>query len=100
MKKTDKSVSTTTIVKKEIEIINELGLHARPAAMFVKLANEFSSEITVEKGQEQVNGKSIMGIMMLAAGKGSKIIVTAEGPDAQEAIIEIEKLIQSKFGEE
>lgn len=99
MKKTEKT-ATAKIVKKEIEIINELGLHARPAAMFVKLANEFSCEITVEKGQEQVNGKSIMGIMMLAAGKGSKIRVTAEGPDAQEAIIEIEKLIQSKFGEE
>lgn len=99
MKKTEKT-ATANIVKKEIEIINELGLHARPAAMFVKLANEFSCEITVEKGQEQVNGKSIMGIMMLAAGKGSKIKVTAEGPDAQEAIIEIEKLIQSKFGEE
>lgn len=99
MKKTDKPI-VANVVKKEIEIINELGLHARPAAMFVKLANEFSCEITVEKGQEQVNGKSIMGIMMLAAGKGSKIIVTAEGPDAQEAVEEIEKLIQSKFGED
>lgn len=87
-------------VKKEIEILNELGLHARPAAMFVKLANEFDSDIMVEKGAEQVNGKSIMGIMMLAAGKGSEIIVTANGPDAQEAVDEIEKLIQSKFGEE
>lgn len=99
MKNTDKAVSPN-LVKKEIEIINELGLHARPAAMFVKLANEFSCEITVEKGSEIVNGKSIMGIMMLAAGKGSKIKVTTEGPDAQEAIVEIEKLIQSKFGEE
>ena len=88
------------IVKKELIILNELGLHARPAAMFVKLANEFSSEITVEKGSEQVNGKSIMGIMMLAAGKGSKIKVIAEGPDAAEAVDEIEKLINSKFGEE
>lgn len=99
MKKTDKP-TVVNIVKKEIEIINELGLHARPAAMFVKLANEFSCEITVEKGQEQVSGKSIMGIMMLAAGKGSKIRVIAEGPDAEEAVEEIEKLIQSKFGEE
>lgn len=99
MEKTGKPASSN-VEKKEIEIINELGLHARPAAMFVKLANEFSCEITVEKGSEQVNGKSIMGIMMLAAGKGSKIKVTAEGPDAQGAIAEIEKLIQSKFGEE
>lgn len=95
-----KKIETGNIVKKEIEIINELGLHARPAAMFVKLANEFACEISVEKGQEQVNGKSIMGIMMLAAGKGSKIKVVAEGPDANEAITGIEKLIQSKFGEE
>lgn len=99
MKKTDKP-TVANIVKREIEIINELGLHARPAAMFVKLANEFSCEITVEKGQEQVSGKSIMGIMMLAAGKGSKIRVIAEGPDAEEAVEEIKKLIQSKFGEE
>lgn len=92
--------TASKIVKKEITILNELGLHARPAAMFVKLANEFSCEITVERGSEQVNGKSIMGIMMLAAGKGSKIKVTAEGPDAQEAVEGIEKLIESKFGEE
>ena len=87
------------VAKKEIKILNELGLHARPAAMFVKLANEFVSDITVEKGSEIVNGKSIMGIMMLAAGKGSKIKVTAEGPDAEKVVAEIEKLIQSKFGE-
>lgn len=99
MKKTDKP-SGTAVVTKEITIVNELGLHARPAAMFVKLANEFISDLTVEKGAETVNGKSIMGIMMLAAGKGSKIKVTASGPDAAEAIEAIEKLIQSKFGEE
>lgn len=92
--------TSSKLVKREMVILNELGLHARPAAMFVKLANEFSCELIVEKGSEQVNGKSIMGIMMLAAGKGSKITVTAEGPDAQEAIDEIEKLINSKFGEE
>lgn len=99
MKKLDKPISPTTVIK-EISIVNELGLHARPAAMFVKLANEFISDITVEKGSETVNGKSIMGIMMLAAGKGSRIKVTVEGPDAQEAIEAIEKLILSKFGEE
>lgn len=99
MKKSDKQLMANVITK-EIEIVNELGLHARPAAMFVKLANEFASEITVEKGQEAVNGKSIMGIMMLAAGKGSKIKVTVTGPDAGDAVKEIEGLIQSKFGEE
>lgn len=92
--------AAVNVVKKEISILNELGLHARPAAMFVKLANEFLSEITVEKGAETVNGKSIMGIMMLAAGKGSKIKVTAVGQDAEAAVEAIEKLIQSKFGEE
>jgi phosphocarrier protein len=102
MKKPDKIVEKPkhNIVKREITIINELGLHARPAAMLVKLANEFISDITVEKGAETVNGKSIMGIMMLAAGKGSKIKVIAEGPDAEEAVDAIEKLIASKFGEE
>jgi len=95
----DKSTLNNT-VEKEIKIINELGLHARPAAMFVKLANEFVSDITVVKGSEIVNGKSIMGIMMLAAGKGSKIKVTAEGADAEKAVAEIEKLVWSKFGEE
>lgn len=99
MKKADKFELSNTI-RKEITILNELGLHARPAAMFVKLANEYLSDITVEKGSETVNGKSIMGIMMLAAGKGSKLKITATGPDASEAIEAIEKLIESKFGEE
>jgi len=98
--KKDSNLSTTPLLSREIEILNELGLHARPAAMFVKLANEFNCDIMVEKGSEQVNGKSIMGIMMLAAGKGSVIKVVARGEDAQEALDDIEKLIQSKFGEE
>jgi len=92
--------NNSNVVEKEMVILNTLGLHARPAAMFVKLTNEFISEITIEKGSEQVNGKSIMGIMMLAAGKGTRIKVAACGPDAENAIIEIEKLIKSKFGEE
>ncbi len=80
--------------------MNELGIHARPAAMLVKLANKFMSEIVVEKGSEQVNGKSIMGIMMLAAGKGSRIKISAIGEDAPAAVRDIEELIQNKFGEE
>lgn len=86
--------------EKEVSIVNELGIHARPAAMFVKLANTFTSEIFIEKDKEQVNGKSIMGIMMLAAGKGTKIIIRAEGEDADSAVDAIEKLITDKFGEE
>ena len=81
-------------------MLNELGLHARPAAMFVKLANRFASDIFVSKGEEEVNGKSIMGVMMLAAGKGTKLKVTAVGDDAHAAIVEFEKLLKSKFGED
>ncbi len=91
---------TDMVVRRELTISNALGLHARPAAMFVQLASKFSSEITVERGSERVNGKSIMGIMMLAAGKGLKITVTAEGADAAEAVSALEELVNSKFGEE
>ena len=83
-----------------MEIVNELGMHARPAAMFVKLASRFRSDIFVSKGEEQVNGKSIMGVMMLAAGKGTKLKITAVGDDAEAAIVEFEKLVKSKFGED
>ena len=85
---------------KEITIVNRLGLHARPAAMFVKSCNRFKSEIWVEKDGEQVSGKSIMGLMMLAAGHGSKLLITCEGPDAEEALREIEGLIERRFDEE
>ena len=87
-------------VKKDLYVLNKLGLHARPAAMFVQLSSKYTSDITVEKGGEKVNGKSIMGIMMLAAGKGSKLTVTATGDDAEEAVAAIEELMKSKFGEE
>jgi phosphocarrier protein len=89
-----------TIVRRELTIVNALGLHARPAAMFVQLASKFISEITVERGSERVNGKSIMGIMMLAAGKGLTITVTAEGEDAGDAVNALEELVNNKFGEE
>ena len=80
-------------------IQNKLGLHARPAALFVQTANLFKCEVEVRKGQETVNGKSIMGIMTLAAGSGTAIIVRTYGEDAQEAMDEISKLIESNFGE-
>lgn len=79
--------------EKHIIIKNKLGLHARPAALFVQIANKFDSDISVLKGRQKVNGKSIMGIMMLAAGKGARISITADGPDAEEAIRELEKLL-------
>ena len=85
---------------KELMVLNKLGIHARPAALFVKTANRFDCDIFVEKDGEKVNGKSIMGLMMLAAGPGSKLTVYAEGADAARAVIEIEALIQRKFDEE
>lgn len=83
------------LVTKKLTVKNKLGLHARPAAMFVQLANKFDSEITVKKGSLEVTGKSIMGILMLAAGKGSQIYIKADGHDAEEAIKELEKIVLS-----
>ena len=91
--------SNSKIVK-ELTIMNRLGLHARPSAMFVKVCSRFKCDIWVEKDGEQVNGKSIMGLMMLAAGQGSKLQVTCEGADAQKALAEIEAVIQRKFDED
>ena len=87
-------------ITKEITILNRLGLHARPSAMFVKICNRFKSEIWVEKDGEQINGKSIMGLMMLAAGQGSKLLVTCEGSDAEKALQEIEDLVLRRFDED
>ncbi|HEX8313323.1 MAG TPA: HPr family phosphocarrier protein [Chthoniobacteraceae bacterium] len=87
-------------IVKELTIKNRLGLHARPSAMFVKVCSRFKSEICVEKDGEEVNGKSIMGLMMLAAGLGSKLRVSCEGVDAEKALSEIEALIDRKFDED
>ena len=87
-------------IKKELVIINKLGIHARPAAMFVKIANQFACDLFVEKDGERVNGKSIMGLMMLAAGPGSRLLIYAEGEDATQAIRELEALLKRKFDEE
>ena len=97
-RKPDTTSQTTTA--KELTIVNRLGLHARPSAMFVKTANRFKCEVWVEKDGERVNGKSIMGLMMLAAGPGCKIIVYCEGDDAPQALTEIEALIKRKFDED
>src|SRR5216117_1681689 len=95
-----KKLSDADFFTKEITVSNKLGIHARPAALFVKTANRFSCDIFVEKDGEKVNGKSIMGLMMLAAGPGSKLTVYAEGSDASQAIGELEKLLKRKFGED
>ena len=95
-RKTGDSASIT----KEVVVVNKLGVHARPAAMFVKTANRFTCEILVEKDGETVNGKSIMGIMMLAAGPGSKLKVHAKGQDAAQALVELDALLKRKFDED
>jgi phosphocarrier protein HPr len=88
------------LVSQEVTIINKLGLHARPAAQLVKTASKFNSEISLKKGTLEVNAKSIMGVMMLAAEKGSKIMVMAIGDDEQEALNALVKVFEMKFGEE
>lgn len=83
-----------------VTIKNRLGLHARAAALVVKTANRFSSEIIIEKDGIEVNGKSIMGVLMLAASKGSKITLKVEGKDEKDAIQALGRLFEDKFGEE
>ena len=94
------SPASSKNVVKEIVIDNRNGLHARPAALFVKTASRFQAEIWIEKEGERVNGKSIMGLMMLAAGKGSSLRLIAEGEDAADLVTALEVLVQSRFGEE
>lgn len=95
-----KIVEAGANMTKDFQVSNKLGIHARPAAMFVKTANRFHCDIFVEKDGERVNGKSIMGLMMLAAGPGSTVTVHANGQDASQALAEIETLIRRKFDEE
>jgi len=85
--------------ERTVQIVNRNGLHARPAAEIVKLAAKFESEITVVKDDLDVNGKSIMGVMMLAAEHGSSITFRAEGPDADQALDALAALVGNKFGE-
>jgi len=87
-------------LEKEVAIVNRLGLHARPAAMFVRIASRHRAEVWVSKEGEEVNGKSIMGLMMLAAGQGSKLRVRCDGPDADKAMEELEELIKAGFNED
>lgn len=84
---------------REITIINKLGLHARAAAKLVECAKQFQSDISLSKDGEVVDAKSILGILMLAAAKGSQVTINAEGPDEMEALNQIEALILNRFGE-
>jgi phosphocarrier protein HPr len=96
MEKNTTSAATHT---KELLVQNKMGIHARPAAMIVRVTNKFKSEVLVEKDEEQVNGKSIMGLMMLAAAKGTKVKFIATGDDAPQMLTEIEALFAKKFDE-
>ncbi len=87
-------------VRKHLVVLNKLGMHARPAAKFVKTANLYSCEILVEKDSQTVNGKSIMGLLMLMAGPGSRLAVQATGSDAEAAVAELEALLKRKFDED
>ncbi|MDQ5978588.1 MAG: phosphocarrier protein HPr [Verrucomicrobiota bacterium] len=84
---------------KELLVQNKMGIHARPAAMIVRVTNKFKAEVHVEKDDEQVNGKSIMGLMMLAAARGSKVKFVATGPDAEQMLTELDALFAKKFDE-
>ena len=89
-----------TEAQRKVKITNTLGLHARPASLFVKIATNFKSEIIVEKDGEEVNGKSLMGLLMLAAAAGSVINISAKGEDCEHALKAIVELIEKKFEEE
>jgi len=88
------------MLRKHITIINKLGLHARAAGKLVNLASRYASEIIIVKGEQRINAKSIMGLMMLAASKGTVIELIVEGEDEKKAMTAIEKLINNRFGEE
>ncbi len=85
------------ISEKKIIIKNKSGLHARPAAIFVQIANKYDSEVIIKKGKLEVNGKSIMGILMLAAGKGSQVILKIDGEDAERAMVELEMVLSGEI---
>ena len=87
------------VIKKKIQIINKLGLHARAASKFVKLASRFQSNILLRRGERQANGKSIMGVMMLAASQGTTLVLEVDGIDEQKAFEALEALIADRFGE-
>lgn len=96
----DNMSSARKEISRDLVVSNKLGIHARPAAMFVKTASRFDCDIFVEKDNERVNGKSIMGLMMLAAGPGSRLKVIAAGSDSAQALAEIEALLKRKFDED
>ena len=98
--KKEENISPKTRASKTVTICNRLGLHARAASTFVKTSSKYKSSISIQKDDLQVNGKSILGIMTLAAAEGSRLTLQAEGEDAQQAVQELALLIENRFGEE
>jgi phosphocarrier protein len=88
------------MIERELEIVNKLGLHARASAKFTQLAAKYQSEVWMTRNKRRVNAKSIMGVMMLAAGKGSKVLLETSGPDEAECLDALAELIRNKFGED
>ena len=95
-----KDKTCDAVITRDLVVANKVGIHARPAAMFVKIASRHTCDIYLEKDGEKINGKSIMGLLMLAAGPGSHLRLEASGKDAAQAVAEIEDLFQRKFDEE
>ncbi|WP_018860718.1 MULTISPECIES: HPr family phosphocarrier protein [unclassified Thioalkalivibrio] len=86
--------------QRAVPIVNRLGMHARAAAKFVSLASQYASDVTVSRNSQEVNGKSIMGVMMLAAAQGSEVTITTDGDDAEEALDALTELVANRFGED
>jgi phosphocarrier protein HPr len=99
MPDTPETTSSANQLSRELVVQNKMGIHARPAAMIVRVTNKFKADVLVEKDDEEVNGKSIMGLMMLAAGKGSKVRFSATGEDGAAMLDELEQLFTRKFDE-
>ena len=95
----DERIDNYNMIQQELEIINKLGLHARASAKFTQLAAKFQSDVWLTRNGRRINAKSIMGVMMLAAGKGAKVTLEADGPDEQDCISALTGLINDKFGE-
>lgn len=100
MSLSDNSPAAEVTIIRELIVANKVGIHARPAAMFVKVASRFEADVFLEKDGERINGKSIMGLLMLAAGPGCKLRLEVCGGDAEQAVQELEDLFHSKFGED
>lgn len=99
-KNSGRDAGKSSTITRSFTVRNKLGMHARPASLFVQTASRFVSDIMVKKGRESIDGKSILGLLMLAAGPGTTLTVSARGDDAVEALNAIEQLIDNKFGED